>query len=51
VQYAGAAPGNMPGLFQINAQISQDVATGDQVPVHVKVGANTSQDAVTLSIH
>jgi uncharacterized protein (TIGR03437 family) len=50
VEYAGAAPGNMPGLFQINARMSADVQPGDHVPVHVKVGAATSQDGVTLAV-
>jgi uncharacterized protein (TIGR03437 family) len=50
VLYAGAAPGNMPGLFQINAQISASVQTG-QLPVHVTIGGNTSPDGVTISVH
>ena len=50
VEYAGAAPYNMPGLFQINARISKDVQPGDKVPVRVKVGALSSQDGVTLAI-
>ena len=50
VQYAGAAPGNMPGLFQINAQIPASVQPGDRVPVHVKVGAGSSLDGVTLAV-
>ncbi len=51
VQYAGAAPGNMPGLMQINAQISPNVQPGSQLPVHVKIGANTSRDGVTVAVH
>jgi uncharacterized protein (TIGR03437 family) len=39
VQYAGAAPGNMPGLLQINAQIPGNVQSGDKVPLHIMVGA------------
>jgi uncharacterized protein (TIGR03437 family) len=50
VLYAGAAPGNMPGLFQINARMDSSVAPGDQVTVHVKIGALTSQDGVTLVV-
>src|ERR1035438_8678747 len=49
-QYAGAAPGEMPGLFQINAQIPANVQSGDKVPVHVTVGSGTSLDGVTLAI-
>ena len=50
VEYAGAAPGNIPGLFQINAHMSKDVSPGGQVPVHVKIGGRTSQDGVTLVV-
>jgi len=50
VEYAGAAPGNIPGLFQINARIPNDVTPGDRVPLHVTVGNLTSQDGVTLVV-
>src|ERR1035437_7936107 len=50
VLYAGAAPGNIPGLFQINARISQDVTPGDGVPVRVKVGNLMSQQGVTVAV-
>jgi uncharacterized protein (TIGR03437 family) len=50
VQYAGAAPGAIPGLFQINAQISPNVTPGDSVPVRVTVGNLTSQPGVTVSV-
>lgn len=50
IDYAGAAPGNMPGVFQINAHIPAGVTPGNQVPVHVKIGNSTSQDGVTLAI-
>jgi uncharacterized protein (TIGR03437 family) len=50
VQYAGAAPGEMPGLFQINAQIPMNVQPGNQVPVQITVGTSTSPNGVTLAI-
>jgi uncharacterized protein (TIGR03437 family) len=50
VEYAGAAPGTMPGLFQINARISPGVTVGDRVPVSVKVGDLSSQQGVTVAI-
>jgi len=50
VQYAGAAPGNIPGLFQVNAVVPANVAPGDAVPVHVKIGGQTSQDGVTIVV-
>ena len=50
IEYAGAAPGNIPGLLQINARMSTNVQPGDRVPVHVKIGAGISQDGVTLAV-
>jgi uncharacterized protein (TIGR03437 family) len=50
VLYAGAAPGAIPGLFQINARMSQDVTPGDRVPLQVKVGNRTSQPGVTVAV-
>ena len=50
VQYAGAAPGNIPGLFQVNAVVPANITPGDAVPVHVKIGGQTSQDAVTIVV-
>jgi uncharacterized protein (TIGR03437 family) len=50
VEYAGAAPGTIPGLFQINARISPDVPAGDTVPVSVKVGNLSSQQGVTVAV-
>jgi uncharacterized protein (TIGR03437 family) len=49
-EYIGAAPGMMPGIFQINARMSKDLAPGDKVAVQVKVGSVTSQDGVTLAV-
>jgi uncharacterized protein (TIGR03437 family) len=51
VQYAGAAPGLMSGVLQINAQMSSNVTAGNAVPVHITVGGATSQDGVTLAVH
>jgi uncharacterized protein (TIGR03437 family) len=50
VEYAGAAPGNIPGLFQINARIPTGVALGDQIPVRVKIGNSMSPDGVTVAV-
>jgi uncharacterized protein (TIGR03437 family) len=50
VEYAGAAPGTIPGLFQINARISPVVPVGDSVPVIVKVGDLSSQPGVTVAV-
>jgi len=50
VTYAGAAPGTMPGLFQINAQVPQNVQPGTDVPVTVTIGGSTSQAGVTMAV-
>ena len=49
VLYAGAAPGYMPGVLQINAQMSPNVPAGN-VLVHVTIGGASSQDGVTLAV-
>ena len=51
VKYAGAAPGYVAGVLQINAQMSPNVPAGNAVPVHVTIGGVTSQDGVTLAVH
>ncbi|HLJ50969.1 MAG TPA: glycoside hydrolase family 44 protein [Bryobacteraceae bacterium] len=51
VEYAGAAPGSIPGLFQIKARISQDVTPDDNVPIQVTIGGITSQSGVTVAVH
>jgi uncharacterized protein (TIGR03437 family) len=50
VEYCGAAPFNVPGLFQINARINAAVAPGGAVPVRVLLGGTPSQDGVTLVV-
>jgi uncharacterized protein (TIGR03437 family) len=50
VKYSGAAPGYEPGVLQINAQMSPNVAAGNAVPVHVTIGGVTSHDGVTLAV-
>jgi len=50
VQYAGAAPWNMPGLMQVNAKIDARATPGDATPVHVTVGQAKSQDGVTMVV-
>ncbi len=51
VHYAGAAPGTMPGVLQVNAEIPASVQPGNSVPVHVTVGGVSSQDGVTLAVN
>jgi uncharacterized protein (TIGR03437 family) len=50
VQYAGAAPYNMPGLFQINVVVPPNVQTGDSVPVQVTIGGANTQAGVTVAV-
>jgi uncharacterized protein (TIGR03437 family) len=50
VLYAGAAPGFVAGVLQINAQLAADVAPSLNVPVEVKIGDQTSRSGVTLAI-
>jgi len=49
VIYAGAAPGLVAGLVQINVQISQNLTTNPAAPVQVSVGGMTSP-AITVAI-
>jgi len=49
VLYAGAAPGLVNGLVQINVQLPAGV-TGDTVPVLATVGQYISQSGVTAAI-
>jgi uncharacterized protein (TIGR03437 family) len=51
VAYAGAAPGEVSGLLQVNATIPAGVQTGASVPVVITVGTASSQAGVTVFIH
>lgn len=49
VLYAGAAPGAIAGLFQINARIPAGTRSGS-VPVVVTVGTAASQSGLTVAV-
>ncbi len=49
VLYAGAAPGLVAGVFQINAKVPEGLAAGPQ-PVVVQIGTASSSPEVTLSL-
>lgn len=49
VVYAGAAPGFVAGVMQLNVRVPLNVALGN-VPVVVTIGGFDSQAEVTLSI-
>jgi len=50
VQYAGAAPGLVAGLTQINAQVPVGVTPGLTVPVVVQIGSWQSQAGLTVAV-
>ena len=50
VQYAGAAPGLITGIVQINAVVPDDTPTGKAVPITLKIGDAASQPGVTLNV-
>ena len=50
VQYAGAAPDAVAGLFQVNVRIPLDAASGD-VPIEIHVGAASSQRGMTVAVN
>jgi uncharacterized protein (TIGR03437 family) len=49
VQYAGAAPGAVAGLFQVNVRIPLNTASG-AVPIEIHVGAASTQAGMTVSV-
>jgi len=49
VDYSGAAPGFMPGLFQINVLVPDNIQIGN-VPVTVQIGNSTAQTGVTVAV-
>ena len=50
VLYAGAAPGLVAGVFQVNVRVPQATTPGSAVPVQVRVGNTTSRTGVTLAV-
>jgi uncharacterized protein (TIGR03437 family) len=49
VLYAGAAPGLVSGVLQVNARVPESAASGLQ-PIQITVGAATSQPGVVVAI-
>ncbi len=49
VLYAGAAPGQVAGLLQVNARVPEDAASGE-APVVVQVGDAASQPRITVVV-
>jgi uncharacterized protein (TIGR03437 family) len=50
VEYAGASPGLVTGLVQINVRIPDSIAPGPSLPVSLLVGARRTQPAVTIAV-
>jgi uncharacterized protein (TIGR03437 family) len=50
VAYSGAAPSQIAGLTQINAQVPAGVTPGAKVPVIVTIGTWQSQPGVTMAV-
>lgn len=50
VLYAGSVPGQVSGMFQINASLPADFVTGDQLPIVFTVGSASSPAGVTVSV-
>ena len=50
VPYAGAAPGLVAGVVQVNAVVPLSIASGSAVPVFLRFGGATSPRSVTVAI-
>ena len=50
VLYAGAAPGMVAGVLQLNCVVPLDSASGYAVPIVLSVGKTSSPAGVTLAI-
>lgn len=50
ILYAGAAPGEVDGVVQINAIVPQGVTPGASVPLVAAIGGVASQAGVTLAV-
>jgi uncharacterized protein (TIGR03437 family) len=51
VVYAGAAPGMVAGILQVNCVVPMEAPSGYAVPILLSVGKTSSQAGVTLAIH
>ena len=50
VWYAGAAPGMVAGVFQINVQVPDAAPSGSSIPIVVKSGGASSPASVTVAV-
>jgi uncharacterized protein (TIGR03437 family) len=49
-QFIGGAPGQVAGVFQVNAQIPSGITAGAAVPVVVTLGTASTQTGVTIAV-
>jgi uncharacterized protein (TIGR03437 family) len=49
VVYAGSAPAQVSGMFQVNLRIPEDTPSG-VVPIEIQVGSATSQPGLTIVV-
>jgi len=50
VLYAGAAPGMVQGVLQINVQVPADAPQGQDIPLVLQIGRQLSQPGLTVAI-
>jgi uncharacterized protein (TIGR03437 family) len=50
VLYAGAAPGYVSGLLQVNVRVPDSINFGNSVPLTLLVGGQASQFNVTIAV-
>jgi uncharacterized protein (TIGR03437 family) len=50
VEYAGAAPGLVAGVLQVNARIPLSLASAGDLPVELTVGSRSSPSGVTIAV-
>jgi len=50
ILYAGAAPGLVAGVMQLNVQLEADTPSGDAVPIVLRVGNASSPSGVTVAV-
>lgn len=50
VNFAGAAPGLVSGVLQINAQVPPGISPGASIPIQLSIGSALSPAAVTVAV-
>jgi uncharacterized protein (TIGR03437 family) len=50
VVYSGSVPGQVSGMFQVNAFLPPDLVTGNQLPIELMVGSASSPAGVTIAV-